>query len=119
MVQCPSFFNISSHESSFLLEYNASAYVRVHKVYSGIRFKSGRDSDRGRRGKGDVLGQEVEYVDADNWTAEEIYDPARTGSHESPVRNVEKRERERLFRVVFESRSYPLSTYFRENTAFY
>lgn len=119
MVQCPSFFNISSHESSFLLEYNASAYVRVHKVYSGIRFKSGRDSDRGRRGKGDALGQEVEYVDADNWTAEEIYDPARTGSHESPVRNVEKREREGLFRVVFESRSYPLSTYFRENTAFY
>lgn len=58
-------------------------------------------------GKGDVLGQEVEYVDADNWTLEEIYDPARTGSHESPSRK--KRRGERDFFAWYSSRDHTLS----------
>lgn len=35
---CPSLFNISSHESSFLLEYNASTYVRA--VYTRYILRS-------------------------------------------------------------------------------
>lgn len=52
-----------------------------------------RDSDRGRRGKSDVLGQEVEYVDADNWPRKFTILFERVPTDPPHVRNLEERER--------------------------